>query len=311
MKGNIIFLRPIFKEMIWGGNRLGTDFGYNIPSENTGECWAIAAHKNGDCMVTSKPYEGKRLSELWQSHRELFGNIKGDTFPLLIKIIDAKQNLSIQVHPDDAYAMKHANGSLGKTECWYVLDCDENASIIIGHYANSKEELKNMIYSKQWKKLIREIPVHKGDFFQIEPGCLHAIKSGTLIMETQQNSDITYRVYDYDRIQNGKPRELHIKQSIDVITAPFEYNKPLFCYVIGNDYKRKKLVECKYYTVEKIEIRGNAVINQQYKFMNISVIKGVGTIDTISLKKGNHFIVPYGYGEMEFSGDLDLIVSYM
>lgn len=311
MKNNLIFLQPIFKEMIWGGNRLKTDFGYEIPSENTGECWAIGAHPNGDCTVISEPYAGRRLSELWKEHRELFGNIEGDKFPLLVKIIDAKQDLSIQVHPDDEYAKTHENSSLGKTECWYILDCDENASIVIGHNARDKRELEDMIRSERWSEFIREIPVHKGDFFQIEPGCLHAIKGGTLILETQQNSDITYRVYDYDRLQNGKPRELHVEQSIAVINAPFEENIVDSVQIAFDGGKREKLVECRYYTVEKIDIDGIASLSQTHKFMNVSVIDGAGTADGIPIKKGSHFLIPCGYEKVEFCGKITLIVSYL
>ena len=132
----------------------------------------------------------------------MFGNEDGKygkEFPLLIKIIDAKSDLSIQVHPDNAYAKEHENGSLGKTECWYILDSEPGTQIVIGHHAKDKEELMQMVEEKRWKDLIREVPVKKGDFYQIDPGCVHAIKGGTVILETQQSSDITYRVYDYDR----------------------------------------------------------------------------------------------------------------
>lgn len=216
----LLLLEPVFKQMIWGGSRLKDDFGYDIPGDNTGECWAISAHPHGDCTLKNTEYKGKTLSWLWENHRELFGNVQGDRFPLLIKIIDAKADLSIQVHPDDAYAAEHENGSLGKMECWYILDAKEGGTIVIGHNAKNHEEVEEMIRGKRWKEFIREIPVKKGDFFQINPGCVHAIKGGTLIIETQQNSDITYRVYDYDRLQDGKPRALHVQQSIDVIKAP-------------------------------------------------------------------------------------------
>lgn len=311
MDREIIFLKPVFKEMIWGGNRLRTDLGYDIPGEHTGECWAISAHPNGDCAVESGRYAGMTLSRLWDEHRELFGNADGDRFPLLIKIIDAKDDLSIQVHPDDEYAGKHENGSLGKTECWYVLDCDEDVKIVIGHNAKNKEEVRSMIREERWNEFIREIPVHKGDFFQIEPGCLHAIKGGTLILETQQNSDITYRVYDYGRLQNGKPRELHIEQSIAVIKAPFEENNQERIVTEHDGYTEERLVECKYYTVEKLDITGEARIAQTHCFMNISVIGGEGSVDGIPIRKGSHFIVPSEYGELEFSGKLSIIISYI
>lgn len=311
MMKELIFLEPVFKSMIWGGERLKKDFNYEVQGDNIGECWAISAHENGDCVIESKSYKDMTLSQLWDKHRELFGNMEGKKFPLLIKIIDAKTDLSIQVHPDDEYAGENENGSLGKTECWYVLDCDEDATIVIGHNAKDKIELKSMIEGKRWGEFIREIPVHKGDFFQIEPGCLHAIKGGTMILETQQNSDITYRVYDYDRLQNGKPRELHVKQSIDVINAPFKETEYVSMVKLGEGYRRHKLIECEFYTVEKIKIFSIARIEQGHNFVNVSVINGCGTVDGIQVKKGSHFIIPYGYGEAVFEGDMEIIISYV
>ncbi|MCI8405093.1 MAG: class I mannose-6-phosphate isomerase [Clostridia bacterium] len=310
MSKNIIFLNPIFKETIWGGNKLKL-FGYSIPSDTIGECWGISAHKNGDCTICGGEYKGMTLSQLWNSHRDLFGNCEGDCFPLLVKIIDAKKDLSIQVHPDDRYAMKHENGSLGKTECWYVLDCEKNSTIIIGHNAKNSIEVENMITGRHWKEFIREIPVHKGDFFQIEPGCVHAIKGGTLILETQQNSDITYRVYDYDRLSNGQPRNLHIEQSIDVIQAPFKESSYERTISFGLNYTCEKLIECPLYCVESLKINGSAQIPQTHPFMNMSVISGEGTIDNIAIKKGTHFILPYNYGNIEFKGDMQIITSYI
>ncbi len=310
MTRELIFLKPVFKEMIWGGKRL-KEFGYDIPSDKTGECWAIAAHRNGDCVVTGGSYDGTKLSQLWETNRELFGNAKGDSFPLLIKIIDANDDLSIQVHPDDQYAMKNENGSLGKTECWYVLDCKENTTIVIGHNAKDKAELEDMIKNHRWSEFIREIPVKKGDFFQINPGCLHAIKGGTMILETQQNSDITYRVYDYDRLQDGKPRQLHVRQSIDVINTPYVSGEVSREVEDCGGITREKLVSCDFYTVEKLDISGKASLEMPYNFMNVSIIEGSCEIDGIAVKKGSHFIVPNGYGTMELKGKASLIISYV
>ena len=311
MDNEIIFLKPVFKEKIWGGDRLRTDFCYDTPSDTTGECWAISAHPNGDCVISEGIHKGKHLSELWNEHREIFGNAEGNCFPLLIKIIDAKQDLSIQVHPNDEYAKIHENGSLGKTECWYVLDCDDDATIVIGHNAKDKTEMESMIRNKRWNEFFREIPVHKGDFFQINPGCLHAIKGGTMILETQQNSDITYRVYDYDRLQNDKPRELHIEKSLDVITAPFEKKQSLPTVIKNDCYNVTRLVKCDYYTVEKIDVKDKAMIEQSYCFMNVSVIDGCGMVNGKPIKKGSHFIIPYGCADVEFIREMTLIVSYV
>lgn len=307
---DIIFLNPIFKETVWGGKKL-QEFGYDIPSSATGECWGISAHENGDCTICNGKYAGMTLSGLWNSHRELFGNYTSDRFPLLIKIIDAEKDLSIQVHPNDCYAKKNENGALGKTECWYVLDCKKNAKIVIGHNARNHNEVDRMIRNKQWNEFIREIPIHKGDFFQIEPGCIHAIKGGTLILETQQNSDITYRVYDYDRLSDGKPRKLHIENSIEVITAPFKENNYERTISSGCNYISETLIKCPFYSVENLKINGTSHISQPHFFMNMSVIAGEGTIDDIAIKKGTHFIVPYNYGNIKFSGNMQIIASYI
>ena len=308
----IIFLEPIFKEMIWGGKKLETEFNYKIPSEKTGECWAIAAHENGDSKIICDEFEGYTLSMLWQDHHELFGNLKGDVFPLLIKILDAKTDLSIQVHPDDDYAKRYENGSLGKTECWYVLDCEENTTIIIGHNAKDSLELRKMIQDNRWDELLREVKIKKGDFFQIDPGCIHAIKGGTMILETQQNSDITYRLYDYDRVSvAGKPRELHTEKALAVIKAPFQINNVDRNITEFDGYSRELLVKCPYYSVEKLTIREKAEILQEYNFMNVSVVEGDGMVDGKEIRKGTHFILPYDYGIAEFTGKMELIISYL
>ena len=305
----VLYLNPIFKDMIWGGNKMASKYNYNIPSQTTGECWAISAHPNGETEISNGVYAGKKLSWLYDNHRELFGNIKYDRFPLLTKIIDAKENLSIQVHPDDEYAKKNENGSYGKMECWYILDCDEDASIIIGHNAKNKDELEHLVHESRWNELIREIPIKKGDFFQINPGCIHAIKGGTMILETQQNSDITYRVYDYGRLQNNKPRELHIDKSLDVIS--FENEKA------RNDNKSvslknkwlEQLVTCKYYTVWKGHVSGRQTINMDQSFFIGSVVEGYVNINNERAEAGTHFIIPSNEPSVDLDGEGELIIS--
>lgn len=307
----LIFLNPVFKEMIWGGNKL-RQFGYDIPGDDTGECWAISAHPNGDCLIKGGEFDGKSLSWLYENHPELFGNPENDRFPLLIKIIDAKDDLSIQVHPNDEYAKKNENGSLGKTECWYILDCEPGTKIVIGHNAKDHAELEDMITNSRWKEFIREIPVHKGDFFQIDPGTLHAIKGGTLILETQQNSDITYRVYDYDRLQNGKPRQLHVRQSIDVIKAPFTESKEKPVVSDLGNCVITRFVKCPYYTVEKLELKNGSInFDMEDPYINMSVVEGSGKINDVSIKKGDHFIIPSSYGEYVLEGNMTIIRSFV
>lgn len=306
----LIFLVPVCKHNIWGGVKLREEFGYPVEGNDIGECWGISAHPEGDGTIRNGEYEGWKLSELWTQHPELFGNLQYDRYPLLTKIIDAQDDLSIQVHPDDAYAQKNENGSLGKTECWYIMGCKENATIVIGHNAGSEKELKEMVAEGRWQELIREIPIHKGDFLQIDPGTVHAIKADTLILETQQNSAITYRLYDYGRLQNGKPRELHIDKSLDVITVPaksVEDSVKSICNLSEN--KINEIYSCEKYTVFKADVNGNAVFEQSYPFLAASVLEGDGSVDGVEIHKGDHFIIPFGYGEVKMNGNMSLILS--
>lgn len=308
----LLFLQPILKEAVWGGTRLRDFFGYDIPGDTTGECWAVSAHPNGDCRISRGRYQGARLSELWRNHPELFRNEDGrwgDQFPLLVKIIDAQSDLSIQVHPDDLYANRHEGGEMGKTECWFVIDCDPGSSIVIGHHAKSRKEAAQMIEEKRWGDFIREIPVKKGDFFQINPGCIHAIKGGTLLLETQQSSDITYRVYDYERVWNGSKRKLHIEKSLEVITVPFVPVKDEREKMEGREADKEHLGTCDYYTVTMYEVHGRWNHKFQGAFTNVSVLEGEGMVNGIHIAKGMHFIIPADYGMCQIEGTLTLICS--
>ena len=313
----LIFLQPVFKEMIGGGRRWAEDAGYEIPGDDRGECWGIGAHPSGVCIVKDGVYAGCKLSALWQDNPELFGRDKAEgVFPLLTKIIDAKADLSIQVHPSDDYAKVHENGSLGKTECWYILDCPEDATLVVGHNAADKEECARMIREGRWNEFIRQVPVRKGDFVSIVPGTVHAIKGGIMLLETQQNSDITYRVYDYDRLSNGKKRELHVDKSIDVITAPAAPAKESIHNFADTTKNVPVLMEkSAYYRVWKLSVdtRDELVLSESRDFgssyLLMSVVEGSGVLNGRSIKKGDHFIVPAEYSDMSFTGCMELIVS--
>ena len=251
-------------------------------------------------------------------HHELFGDAKGDRFPLLIKILDAHDDLSVQVHPDDAYAAEHEHGSLGKRECWYVLDAEPDTDIIIGQRARNRQELAQMIDEGRWDDMLNLVPIHKGDFFRIDPGTIHAIKGGTLILETQQSSDVTYRVYDYDRVgADGKPRELHIRQSLDVVN--YDLVPPVSGKVTAPEVDGvTELMACDNFVVKKIAVCGEKVVAQPYPFLCVSVIEGTGSVQVESntaqphtLHKGSHFIAPAQSGDLTFSGDMTLIVSHL
>jgi len=307
---DILFLVPVFKERIWGGSKLNTIFGYNPPFIHTGECWGISAHPNGESIILNGALSGLSLSRVYQSHPDLFNHITNPKFPLLTKILDASDDLSVQVHPNDLYAMEHEN-DLGKTECWYVLSAEENASIIYGHHAKNSVELKEMILSNQWDQLLFKRKVKKGDFIYVPSGTIHAIGKGIVILETQQSSDTTYRVYDYDRLgTDGKPRELHIQPSIEVTTVPHQD------YLIKPEIKKfdqstiTRFVSNEFFTVEKWEVDGLLSIKSNH-YKLVSVIDGIGVINNLQIKKGDHFIITALLKNIEFKGNLELIVSWV
>jgi beta-glucosidase len=313
--GQMLLFKPILKEYIWGGRRLMTEFNYSSESDHAGECWAISAHPEGDCELVAEGYResdwpGHTLSQIYAAHRGMFRYNTDPVFPLLVKLIDAKENLSIQVHPDDDYAAAHEDGCMGKAECWYILDCPEDAFLILGHYARTHEELAEMVAEERYEELLRKVPIHKGDFVTITPGTIHAITAGCLILEIQQNSDLTYRLYDYNRLQDGVPRPLHIAKCLDVITVPDEGSETRVistCGLMTNI--PHQLGTCPHYSVDKLIVQGEAGIVQNRPFMIVSVIEGSGVIDGRTVQKGAHMLLPYGYGTVRFLGDMEVILS--
>lgn len=311
---SIIELVPVFKEKIWGGRKLETEFGYEIPAGPVGECWAISAHPAGDDEIASGEYAGKTLSWLWDEHRELFGNCEGDRFPLLVKIIDAKDDLSIQVHPDNDYAAEHEDGSLGKKECWYVLSAEPGQTIVVGQRAHSREEFAQMVEEGRWSELLNEIPIKAGDFFQIDPGTVHAIKGGTVILESQQSSDVTYRVYDYDRKQDdGTLRPLHMQQALDVIDFD---RAPLTSGEVELTGPVTTLEQNECYTVDLVRVGegGDAaelVVETSHPFTCISVIEGEGIVNGREVKKGTHLLALSSCDTLELSGTMQVVLSYL
>ncbi len=306
----IIMLKPIFQERIWGGTKLKEYFGYDIPSNHTGECWAISAHNNGDCEVANGPLKGQTLSTVYENHRELFARSESPVFPLLTKILDASENLSVQVHPDDSYAMQNEN-DLGKTECWYVIDCEEGAEIIYGHHATTKEEMAKMIDEGDWDHLLNRVKVNPGDFFYVAAGTIHALGAGTLILETQQSSDTTYRVYDYDRTDDqGHKRDLHLDRAKEVLSISEEDNCVDKTVHQEGNLTLTRYVSTKFFTVEKWETV-DKVKKDISQFTLVSVLHGTGTINNLPISKGDHFILTSLCDTAEITGDLEMIVSYL
>lgn len=310
---DILKLKPVLQEKIWGGTRLQEAFNYEIPSVNTGECWGISGHENGTNVIENGLFNGMTLRQLWNEHRELFDNEEGEEFPLLVKIIDAQDDLSVQVHPDDEYAKKHEGYAFGKTECWYILDAEPGAELVLGHEANTREELCELIEAEEWDRLFRQVPVEKGNFVYVPSGTVHAIGKGILILEIQQSSDITYRFYDYDRRDaSGNTRDLHIEDSIACSMVP--HKDPMLereSWEVDS-VKVERLIKENYFTVDKWELSGKGTFNNG-TYLLMSVIDGRGKIKTEGgahqLNKGDHFIIPSTVDRYTISGNMTVVVS--
>ena len=270
-------------------------------------------NKISPSILKNGKYAGFHLAELYKDKPELFGHPKASVFPLLTKILDANDWLSVQVHPDDAYGMEH-EGELGKTECWYIIDAEEGAEIIYGHKAQTKEELATLIETGDWDGLLSKTPVKKGDFFFVPSGTMHAIGPGILILETQQSSDTTYRVYDFDRKDDqGNKRELHIQQSLDVLNLGDPENS-VPTTVKTLQLESTCLTSNSFFTVYKWKLSGLVDFKQSAPYLLCSVLSGNGTMTIDSriycLKKGDHFILPNDVTDWEIDGQLEMIVSH-
>ena len=307
----LLFLELIFKEKIWGGVQLEKYFDYLLPSHSTGECWAISAHTHGINNITNGTFSGLGLKQLWEQHQYLFDNHTKKLFPFMIKIIDATQDLSVQVHPDNNYAQLHENDS-GKFECWYVLDAKPDAKIIYGHNALTKAQLHDLIIRQQWQTLLNTIPVKTGDFFVVPPGVIHALGSGILVLEIQQSSDVTYRIYDYDRPDEaGKLRELHIDKALDVINVPHVpwVIENLDIQALSPTTGITNLTKNKYFQVQKVTVNGTIQYHIKSKYLLVNVIDGNAIINGFMVTKGQHFIVPHQVKTLDINGRIEFIVT--
>ena len=310
----IIFLEPVFCERIWGGRNLES-FNFSIPQGNIGEAWVIAAHDNGSSKITNGQLAGLTLKEAYEKQPTLFTEKTYDKFPLLIKILDASDNLSVQVHPEDDYARVNENGELGKTECWYVLDAKEGAKLVYGHTAKTKEEFNSKIDAEQWNELFIEKNVKAGDFFYIPAGTLHAIGEGILIYEVQQNSDTTYRVYDYDRVdKDGNARELHTEKTQDVTKVPFEIATTSTKEEELDGATITYLADEKYFSVYKVDVKGQVSLEKTATGNLFTVLEGKGRViideTSYDVKKGDSFILTTACSLYTLEGDMFLIGSY-
>lgn len=307
----ILKLQPVFKDYIWGGNRLKDDFGFDTGFDKTAEGWMLACHKDGMNTIVGGKFDGRELQDVIDEiGLEAFAGknaTKFPYFPVLIKFIDAYDNLSIQVHPDDKYAREVEN-EFGKTEIWYVLDATEDAKLVYGFKDKiTSEEFKNSIENNTLMDKLNSVNVKKGDLFFIEAGTVHAIGKGAMIAEIQQNSNCTYRVYDYGRVgKDGKPRELHIDKAVDVsVTEPAKY--PVKNFANDNDCV---LAECDLFKVKKYNVNDSITLGtDDTSFNHILVISGNGDINGLTAKKGDSYFVPAGFGDYTVNGDIEIIVT--
>lgn len=278
MKFVPLILDAPVKDYIWGGTRLKDELGYGVDLDKVAEAWVLSARKNDDCKVLYGEYCGRTLSEmieLWG--KECLGKRcdSFENFPLLVKLIDAKDKLSVQVHPCDDYALQ-VEGEYGKTEMWYVIDCEEGATLVYGFNREvSKEEFKERIENNTLDEVLNYVPVKKGDAFFIEAGTIHAIGAGIFIAEVQQNSNTTYRVSDYGRLgADGKPRELHIDKALNVTnTVPVISTKEYSEYKVGGATV-KKLASCDKFTASVFSIEGKVFVGNKDTFVHLLVLQG-------------------------------------
>lgn len=310
-----IKLSPAFKDYLWGGTKLKTDFGKKCDLEKVAESWELSTHKDGQSVVSTGEFAGLTLGEYIAKNGEsVLGEnaAKFDFFPILIKLIDAKDNLSVQVHPDDGYALK-VEGEYGKTEMWYVVDCEEGAYLYYGFNRDiTAAEFEKRIADNTVLEVLNKVEVHPGDVFFIESGTVHAIGAGILICEIQQNSNTTYRVYDYDRRdKDGNPRELHIEKAIQV--SNFE-KAPEISRGHMIDESTRLLAECKYFKVMRSEISGEKkFFAGSDSFNSVIVLSGEGEVlcsgETLNITKGDSVFVPASAGEYTIKGSCEVIIS--
>ncbi len=313
-------LNAPLKDYIWGGNKLKEEYGKVTDLDKVAESWELSCHKDGESVITNGALCGKTLNEfIAENGKAVLGkNCESfDFFPILIKLIDAKDNLSVQVHPNNDYALK-VEGEYGKTEMWYIVDCEPGAKLLYGFEKEiSKDEFAARIEDNTLLEVTKAVEVKKGDVFFIEAGTLHAIGSGILICEIQQNSNTTYRIYDYGRVGNdGKPRQLHVEKAKDVtMLAPATRDwKPMGEPVQKEGAVSTLLATCEYFTVNEIKLSGcMAEKADDSSFICYTCLAGEATIKTccseVRIQKGESVFIPAGMGAFTLSGEATIIDS--
>ena len=309
----ILKLKPALKDYLWGGHRLVEEFNIPYDGEILAEAWELSCHPDGPSVITNGPYAGKTLREYLDAEgMEVLGTHcrRFREFPILTKFIDARDSLSIQVHPNNAFALKNEN-QYGKTEMWYVLDAEPGAYLYYGFKKEiSKEEFRERIENNTLLEVLNPVEVQKGDVLFIESGTLHAIGKGLLIAEIQQNSNVTYRIYDYGRVgKDGKKRDLHIEKAL-AVTNRIPISRR------GENYPH--VADCDYFTVDKLDLDGKysyrmmGAVNEE-SFLSILILDGEGTIfnrgEKVSYRKGDSIFLPAGSGEYSIEGKCDALIT--
>lgn len=316
-------LSPAGKDYLWGGNRLKSDFNKNIDLTPLAETWECSTHPDGPSIVSNGEHKGKSLSQVLSEHPEYLGtnNVANSELPVLIKFIDAEKDLSVQVHPSDDYAMEYENGSLGKTEMWYVLDATDDAKLVYGFKQDVDEEtIKSALEKGVLEEYLNTVPIQKGDVFFIPSGQVHAIGAGALIAEIQQNSNLTYRLYDYNRRdKDGKLRELHIDKALAVsnMNSSSKPSQATIKVKSTEEYDIEQISKCKYFQVDKINIHteGNTTVdcNTGEETFNVFLcVDGQGTImidkeESMNINKGDCLFVPANSVKMKIIGNMYIL----
>ncbi len=316
----ILKLKPAIKDYLWGGRRLVEEYNKESDLDKVAESWEMSNHKDGSSIIINGKYAGVSFREyLEKEGKKVWGENcdKYNNFPVMIKFIDAKQALSIQVHPDDDYALKY-EGEFGKNEFWYVLDAEPGAFLYYGvNEEMTKAQFKERIENGTICDYLKKVEVKRGDCFLIEAGTIHAIGAGTVIAEIQQCSNSTYRVYDFGRVGvDGKPRELHIDKAVDVTNLkPSGKNGEAEGESIDyKSYASKLLTNNEYFTCTKYDVNGDVTLNAtNSSFDSVIIIEGNGKIVSDSqqfkVRKGDSFFIPAGYGSYTISGNVSLILT--
>lgn len=314
-----LVFEPILKDRIWGGTKLKTDLGKNIPTQTTGESWELSAVEGDVSIVKDGAYKGKPLTVLLEEYPEEILGTKvhkqfDNNFPLLFKFLDAKDDLSIQVHPNDELAKKRHN-SFGKTEMWYVMQADKGSRIIVGFKEKSSpEEYLKHLESKKLIDILNETEVKKGDVHFLETGTIHAIGAGIVIAEIQQTSDITYRVYDWDRKDaNGKSRELHVEQALDAMNYNVTNTEKQYSKAENN---HNTVVDCPYFTTNFIRLNGSLNVEKDTASFTVYICtEGSFTFTAkgkeYNFKKGDTLLIPAALTAFELKGEADLLEIYI